>query len=159
MLEIFGWQEHILGVLNTGFDRELRKQDNPTEWMLNKLDFFKFIKELCLTSGLEHFTSRFKKRLSASPRGYRDVARNFLEGGSRSSGMSAARLAGGGILGCRAARVVHFGPFSMEFQVLQPAFFGRGAVLCALDLGWGVAGALWVLRGFVVGNMKFFRFS
>ena len=47
---VFGWRERILGVLNTGVDRGLREQDNPTEWMLNGLDFFRFIGELCLMS-------------------------------------------------------------------------------------------------------------
>ena len=83
---------------------------------------------------------------------FRGVAKNLLESGSKSSRMSK------GILGCRAAKAAYFGSFSMRFHVLQPVFFGFGAILCALDLSWGMYGAVWVLRGVVVGNMKFLDF-
>ena len=64
LLKVFGWQGHIMGALNTEVDRELRGQANRTEWMLNKLDFLKFIKELCFISELELVTARFNKQPS-----------------------------------------------------------------------------------------------
>lgn len=54
-----------MGALNTEVDRELRGQANRTEWMLNKLDFLKFIKELRFISELELVTARFNKQPSA----------------------------------------------------------------------------------------------
>ena len=53
-----------MSALNTEVDRELRGQANRTEWMLNKLDFLKFIKELCFISELELVTARFNKQPS-----------------------------------------------------------------------------------------------
>ena len=62
------------------------------------------------------------------------------------------------ILVCRTAKAVYSRPFSMGFHVLQPVFFSRGAVLCALNLDWGMGGAVWVLCGVVYGNIKFLYF-
>ena len=46
------------------------------------------------------------------------VARKFVEGGSKSSKMSATGLPTKNILGYRTAKTVNFGPFSMRFQMI-----------------------------------------
>ena len=40
----------MLGVLGAGVDGGLGEQGKPTGWMLNGLDFFRFVGELCLMS-------------------------------------------------------------------------------------------------------------
>ena len=50
---------------------------------------------------------------------YRGVAMNFLEGGSKSSKMSATMVdRRKKILGCGTAKTVNFGAFSTRFHVL-----------------------------------------
>ena len=48
----------------------------------------------------------------------RDVARNFLEGGSKSSKMLATGWTAKKIFGYVTAKTVNFGPFSMRFHAL-----------------------------------------
>ena len=54
---------HILGVFNENADRELRKQELRTEWMLNRRDVHYVTKKLNVSPSIDLFVSRLNTQL------------------------------------------------------------------------------------------------